>query len=66
MRENMILPEALYTSKGLADALGMSERVIRDKANKGELKGHKAFGKWFFKGSDIISLITGESGIDLN
>lgn len=57
MKENEIRPDSMYNSDGLADALGMNRRVITNKANAGEIPGYKVFGKWFFKGSDIIDFI---------
>ena len=60
MKENEIRADSMYNSDGLADALGMNRRVIAKKANAGEIPGYKVFGKWFFKGSDIIAFIEKE------
>lgn len=57
MNDDIILPDAMYTTEGLSRAIGMNERVIRDKAKKGELPAYKYGKRWFFLGSEVIEAI---------
>lgn len=63
MAKGEISPEKIYTASGLAEALGLAERTIRDKASRGEIPSKKVFGRYYFKGSEIIAHIN-EAGKD--
>jgi len=52
-----MIPEKLYTVESLAKELGLAERTLREKASRGELPSRKIFGRYYFKGSDIIRYI---------
>lgn len=53
--------ETFYTAEKAADLLGITVRVLRDKLNKGELRGYKKMGKWFVFHSDIAKYIRSKS-----
>jgi len=52
--------ENIYTVEKAAELLGLSDRVIRELAAAGELKGYKKNGRWFFLHSDILDYIKNE------
>ena len=49
--------EQIYTVEKAAELLGLSDRIIRELANGGELKGYKKNGRWFFLHSDLVAYI---------
>jgi len=50
-------PDSIYTVDQLAEALGLQIDTLRRKASKGEIPSRKIFGRYYFKGRDIIQYI---------
>lgn len=49
--------DTFYTVEQAATLLGISERVLRDKINKGEIKASKKFGRWYVFHADLAKAI---------
>lgn len=47
----------ILTLERASKVLGISERVLADKARKEELPAHKKFGKWYFLQSELVQFI---------
>lgn len=52
----------LYSVKDLHDALGATERTIRDWFNKGRLKGQKLSTEWHITEENLKQFLNGEKG----
>lgn len=46
-----------YTVAELVDKLGLTDRTIRTKINKGEIKGYKKARKWYVLHSDLLEWV---------
>ena len=49
----------ILTLQKAAELLGISTRVLADKARKNELPAHKKFGYWYFLQSELVNFIKG-------
>ena len=49
----------ILTLQKASELLGISTRVLADKARKKELPAHKRFGYWYFLQSELVNFIKG-------
>lgn len=50
--------EKLVTAKQVAEVLGVHEKTVRDKANRGEIPGLRIGQAWRFRLSDVDEWVT--------